>query len=181
MSHNAFRAWSYKLHGSVKGKDWHKKVINGSYLSLSKVFGRYPFIHLLSTSPPPFPRSLCRLYFKGNLHCYNKLTLSRWKWSLKLNYPKNNWKYDFSVQKKWIWISPIFAFKFPARSHFEYLWRHKVAQLLHTKERRFLTIAATIWRHKNSKWRHAGSLKANIGDIHIHILSRIKMFFTFVI
>ena len=38
--------------------------------------------------------------FEGNLYCYNKLTLSRWKWSLKLNYPKNNWKYDFSVQKR---------------------------------------------------------------------------------
>ena len=40
-----------------------------------------------------------RAILKGNLHCYNKLTLSRWKWSLKVNYPKNNWKNDFSVQK----------------------------------------------------------------------------------
>ena len=38
-------------------------------------------------------------FFKANLHCYNKLTFSRWKCSLKLNYPKNNWKYNFSVQK----------------------------------------------------------------------------------
>ena len=37
---------------------------------------------------------LCIFFFKGNPHCYNKLTLSQ-----KLNYLKNNWKYNFSVQK----------------------------------------------------------------------------------
>ena len=36
---------------------------------------------------------------KGNLHCYSKLTLSRWKCSLKLNDLKNNWKCNFSVPK----------------------------------------------------------------------------------
>ena len=36
---------------------------------------------------------------KKNLHCYNKLTLNSWKLSLKLNYFKNKWKYNFCVQK----------------------------------------------------------------------------------
>ena len=39
--------------------------------------------------------------------------------------------------------------------------------LLHTKESCFLTILATILRHKSSKWLRAGNSKAKIGDSRI--------------
>ena len=67
----------------------------------------------------------------------------------------------FSCAKYWKWISPIFAFKIPARRHFEFLWGQMVPQLFQTKGSCFLTIAATIWRQINSKWRRTGNLKKN--------------------
>ena len=34
---------------------------------------------------------------------------------------------------------------------------------------------ATILRHKNSKWRRVGNLKAKTADIHVHISGTLKL------
>ena len=63
------------------------------------------------------------------------------------------------------------------RHHLEFLWCNMVASLLYTKEHGFLTIAATILRRENSRWRHAGNLNAKTAVIHIKCFGTLKLSF----
>ena len=81
----AYRQTNTKLETYFKTKINNKNIFRNSYLTLS-----WKALHAVIKDDNEL---------KGNLHYYNKLTLNRWKLSLKFNYPKNNWKYDFSVQK----------------------------------------------------------------------------------
>ena len=49
-----------------------------------------------------------------------------------------------------------------------------VAAIVKTKRSFVYNNGATI-RHKNSKWRRPGNLRAKTGDIHIHIFGTLKL------
>ena len=85
-------------------------------------------------------------------------------------------KESFNVPEIWIWISAVFAFKFPARRHLEFLWRNMVAAIVNNQRSFVYNNGATILRWiKNSKWRRPGNLNAKTAHIHILILDTLKL------
>ena len=53
----------------------------------------------------------------------------------------------------------------------------KKVLMFYREERWFLTVAATVLRHKNWKWDARENLNTKTADIHIQVFGTFKLFF----